>query len=1308
MNKKKFLRLIIVLILFFIFIKIIIAVTVMNINGKVVFFRNKRLIYMEQNIGISDLFKYNFKDIISAIDMQNYSIKINSTNCCVYESKCKVDVAIENFSADNNYEIKYSVNDFNGQLPITQNSKSFNCELIEGKNKVIIQIYENGKLRRSLEEDIYRIIPYEKQFLDELSKNGVQLHYKHADWEDYNDIPLVQKLGVNYARVGLTWELIEKNTGELDFDYTDKWLTELNNAGINILATIGTDSTKYVGKDRTINTDEEMEHFKTFSNSVINRYKYIENFEIMNEPNYNAHSNFYKNSELVQWYSRTAKSILLENTNRKFTIGSLTAELVSSDHNIAMVDFLAYMGKYKEDFNRYSVHPYDWYNYDSSNIVMYRKLNAMSKYMNSIGGFNFIDITEYGISSYNNQDLNEDAQSNKIVQQSILLDGYNVDLKILYNFWNRGTNVYDIEHNFGLVSNDYKPKKAYYAVKEYYENTNGAEFIGDIKDFGDNVYSYIYDKEGECTLVVWYISKTKTLDIEYGNFKAYDVYGNEIPNENGKLTISSSPVYLKGVDRSYFYKAISNNAVTNYDQFLSDYEKYLNSCDEMIAVKNKVLEMREYAQKLSDGNEISEDEAISKMNEHFNIGNSIISAYTNGSLVCEDVNVSSMLDSLNTIGYAYEDLVTITANDVTKVNLESAKKRIDVFNQKIAQNPDVDIIYPKKINSFAEDYYETSSYINSLEEENPIKNGLIISKGLHAFYLSVWANSFANNYLKESMITVEYSTTELTNGDVTATLISRVPIEMEGSNVYTFTENGSFTFKYLLDGEEKEVAVTVNWIDKESPIITGWEDRIDELEVATINVIDDNIDTIVVTKDGAKIDFNNGDTLFEVGTYEIVATDKLGNSSTVVLRIVDYIESNKTYYISNIGSGDGLSENSPMNISEASKIKYYAGDKILLKSGEKYKINLNWSLMGSPSNKITISNFGDGDRPIIEGSIGLVSNLNISNIQFTNSVESCLVTNQNYCDNVDIDNCIFNSVSDIAIYLNRQVYNFDIRNCIFKDCFNAAIAIKNDTQKLIADNIKIYDNIFVCSKANIIISGKNGEETFSEVEVYDNAFLNQTDENSAIIEVGTVRDTEFDVSLYNNVYYNFARAYMVGVNDIYNLKNNLRSDNNTFYSIDSSKFINDCNDFDLLKSEYKLDNNSGNILMSGFAYQIDLVSKVANDSLDRSEILAYMTQTILKADSNQKVITIDTENSVVLATTGFDQVRTSMIGSASELEDKNSQEKFEDVTVAEENLPLTGWKRLLVIMCVILLVMGTFSGAKYIKYKKDIKKQIKK
>ena len=117
-------------------------------------------------------------------------------------------------------------------------------------------------------------------------------------------------------------------------------------------------------------------------------------------------------------------------------------------------------------------------------------------------------------------------------------------------------------------------------------------------------------------------------------------------------------------------------------------------------------------------------------------------------------------------------------------------------------------------------------------------------------------------------------------------------------------------------------------------------------------------------------------------------------------------------------------------------------------------------MMGAMEKNVTISSYGDQDMPVINGSIELVSNLNISGIRFTNSSESCLITNQMYNENIAIFDCVFENIDDTAIFLNKQVSNININNCIFRNCGNSGIAIKND------------DNVFIDFKEACLYNSK--------------------------------------------------------------------------------------------------------------------------------------------------------------------------------------------------------------------------------------------
>lgn len=61
----------------------------------------------------------------------------------------------------------------------------------------------------------------------------------------------------------------------------------------------------------------------------------------------------------------------------------------------------------------------------------------------------------------------------------------------------------------------------------------------------------------------------------------------------------------------------------------------------------------------------------------------------------------------------------------------------------------------------------------------------------------------------------------------------------------------------------------------------------------------------------------------------------------------------------------------------------------------------------------------------------------------------------------------------------------------------------------------------------------------------------------------------------------------------------------------------------------------------------------------------------------------------------------SKVGSGAELTEKNSQEKIEDVTIAEVDIPLAGLKRITMGIIAIALTGFVISGVKIAKYWKE-------
>lgn len=853
--------------------------------------------------------------------------------------------------------------------------------------------------------------------------------------------------------------------------------------------------------------------------------------------------------------------------------------------------------------------------------------------------------------------------------QGVRPNPYNSAEYVFYTFSNSaeiGINIYNNKH--------YNSLRMYYILSNikdrfkneinidnnYFRNVDDVYVVNYIKSKEEKQYlneEYNIDKNSEFRLIS---------DIE-----ADKISNPDILNSNNYDEIKS---YYENLEVQFKYADGENEIIDKYNE---KKDKYLNNEDIVTSIDNIVKKL----ENVRDGKSIVTAEEVGGfIRNNYEIADNVLDR-TGSELV-------EIVKDIDEVAKGYAKLFEL--NSVNSVDgIDGLNAKMDNTNALLYYYKDrIELFDLEELVILAVEHYAEDSVIGYFQSEHIID---IVDKII---------NERIDEYNLNS-VSIEYSTNTFTNQEVVARLVSASKdIEMSYGDTYTFDKNGMFAFKYVYKGEERELIATVDWIDKAYPEFVGINDRFDEMEPVTINVVDENLDSIVATKDGQAIQLNNGDTLIEVGSYVVTATDKAGNKVIAEFRIVDYIESNKEYYISPDGNGDGLSKNSPMNVSDASKIRYYAGDKILFKSGERYNIDLNWYMMGAMEKNVTISSYDDGDMPVINGSIELVSNLNISGIRFTNSSESCLITNQMYNENIAVFDCVFENIDDTAIFLNKQVSNININNCIFRNCGKSGIAIKNDDKSFIAQNVLIRDNMFIGMDNMIAISGDFADESFENVQVCDNYFVNQKGDN-AIISFGSIVDTKFDVKLFNNFYYNFEAGYSADKRYMEALKNNLVSENNTWYAVKNSRILNESVEFEKLHNDYNIENNSKFVVMNPLGYQISLIEVIASDSYDKNEVIAYILETIRMSSENKKVEDIDVETGAVTVTSGYEAFLGSKVGSGAELTEKNSQEKIEDVTIAEVDIPLAGWKRIAFGIVAIALVGAIVSGVKNAKYWKE-------
>jgi hypothetical protein len=131
---------------------------------------------------------------------------------------------------------------------------------------------------------------------------------------------------------------------------------------------------------------------------------------------------------------------------------------------------------------------------------------------------------------------------------------------------------------------------------------------------------------------------------------------------------------------------------------------------------------------------------------------------------------------------------------------------------------------------------------------------------------------------------VKYSTSALTNKNVTVTVAVSGGTKPSLSHVYT--ANGSYTFTATdTAGNTVTKVVKVTDIDKTAPVIKANVGNTKKIHgKVTVTVTDPNLKAKTITRGGGTVSWGTG-TFTKTGNYAVTATDKAGNKSSYTFTI---------------------------------------------------------------------------------------------------------------------------------------------------------------------------------------------------------------------------------------------------------------------------------------------------------------------------------------------------------------------------------------------------------------------------------------
>lgn len=473
-------------------------------------------------------------------------------------------------------------------------------------------------------------------------------------------------------------------------------------------------------------------------------------------------------------------------------------------------------------------------------------------------------------------------------QDKLLLKKYNIDQDSTFNLLS--------DDNLEVINNEYiQNLNNYNKIKVYYTFFDEAEYQNKI-NLGP-IQGYKYKKDNQDVILVY--NETGESKIPYTSYTATDIFGNKIEN-TGTLTISKEPILIYNLDEERLYSNVSNDVINKITTYEQKYNTFLTSSNTMKNTNSILQDIKKQAEEMKMQEKTIDSNTITDLiDKTYKQGDNIVKSFKEKEFKAKYEDISNMLLDLNIVAEDIQKYYGVD-NNITKI-----EKSVETL-QNIQNFEKIYNYYRNDNLSYLEQLQKSSKQqLESITNETTNSNN---AKTLSAYYLSNWAISLINlyneNYISNISVDIAYSTTELTNQDVKATLVSNGEFEVTNNSKakeYTFTQNGTFTFEYTIKGQPFTKVAEVRNIDKTQPSIAQVTNDALYLDKVTPRVEDSNLQEAVLYKNGEAVtSYKLGDTISADGNYKLTAKDRAGNESNVEFYIshtpakIEYSNTNLT------------------------------------------------------------------------------------------------------------------------------------------------------------------------------------------------------------------------------------------------------------------------------------------------------------------------------------------------------------------------------------------------------------------------------
>ena len=705
------------------------------------------------------------------------------------------------------------------------------------------------------------------------------------------------------------------NNGEINLEESDLLIEELkDNLEQTVLNHIENEIDEFsnVNEWDVINEPISKQYFKNYvyDKNLLTDSAFLTSTDI-EISEYQDNEEYYK--FLAKYFDKARE--IEKNDKLMLNSGKINGNFASSTVQ-KTIDIINNIKKHTNNIDALGIQYHVWNNYRYTPQTYYNQINAVLEQT----GLTDAVVTEYdnyAPSKVNNYTDDEKEEKANYLRDTLIACYSNQNISG-FNFWvyNSGTGSF-VEEEWDVYEelmqewlNDEQSgttdENGTYSTRAYNgEYTATVEINGLMAEETFTVspengtIEIIIDSQAENAEIkqlpnkMQYIQGKEDLDLTGGILEVYynDGTTQEISLSDENVEISSMDnsilgkqtiiVRYNGLETSYTVEVIEDQIGEISSQILQDYEEFeQNYSNEIAEIQNTtetILNLKGSIQILQNKTTIENSEELQQYaSTTSNLSFELIKNNINNE------NTYSIINDTHKILKLYEQLNLLSKENNNIIDTQETLTNISTFESKVTYYEDLNVSAMKEYIEQAKTYVQNA-------QENSIN---VITAKFLAECSNAILDSYISSYLEANPVTVGYNTQEFTNQDVIVNLTAGqdTTIKITNSNDvnnYTITENGEYVIEYTRRNFTDSITVNVNWIDKQAPVIDGIQNEAVYTEPVQITVLDENLDIITLTKDGQPVEFTNGQTIIEEGTYEITATDKAKNETSYTFTYVD-------------------------------------------------------------------------------------------------------------------------------------------------------------------------------------------------------------------------------------------------------------------------------------------------------------------------------------------------------------------------------------------------------------------------------------